>query len=254
MLDENKQIYEEVARTYLPNWKNMNKNDLIREASDMPNGPEKDAYVSAIILKYWNKINKFYSKCKLVASPEDVHMWLTIAIMYAMDNKPWEDPSSSIFEDKNGPDKVVNRVMECRRITFYQQLNRYNRKINSNILSLDSLTEDFKDSVLPVYNESYMIEVSEMVSRKFNEEEYVMAFVIDAILCENLKNREEDFKKFVTHFRKMDNEFCEGFASRYCLDEEAVKHAVWCVTRMNNVELRKKVEYNLIRLQKLLER
>ena len=54
MLDENKLIYEEFANTYLPNWKEANKNDLIRKASVLPDGIEKDAHVAAIMLKYWN--------------------------------------------------------------------------------------------------------------------------------------------------------------------------------------------------------
>ena len=253
MLDENRLIYEEVARTYLPDWNKIDKNDLVRVASKLPNGSEKDSYVAAIMLKYWNKLNKFYSKCKLVATQEDVHMWLTIAIMYAMENRPWENPESSIYLDKNGPDKVINRVMECRRITFYQQLNRYNRKINSNMLSLDSLTDDFKDTVLPMYTESYMIEVSEIVANKFLENNYMMAFVIDAIMYENLRNREEDLKKFVTHFRRMDKAFCYNFAHRYNVPEDAVRDSIGYIGLLNNVELRKKIEYNLIKLKDILK-
>jgi hypothetical protein len=253
MLDENKLIYEEVAGAYLPNWKDIDKNELVRVASDLPNGPKKDSYVSAIMLKYWGKIGKFYSKCKLVATQEDVHMWLTMAVLYALDNKPWENTESSIYGDKNGPDKVINRVMECRRITFYQQLNRYNRKINSSILSLDSLTDDFKDAALPTYTESYVIEVSEIVIKKFKELNYMMAFVIDAIMWENLQNREEDLKKFVTHFRRMDSAFCANFSNRYDIDEEEVHNAVKYVNLLNSVELRKKIEYNLIKLKDILK-
>ena len=147
MLDEYKKLYEEIATAGLPEWKTINKNELIKTASYLENGYLKDSYVAAIMLNYWNKIGKFYSKCKLVTSPEDIHTWLTISVLYALDRKPWESENSSIYNDPNGPDKVINRCMECRRITFYQQLNRYNRKINSAILSLDSLVEDYKDQI-----------------------------------------------------------------------------------------------------------
>jgi hypothetical protein len=253
MLEEYRLIYEEVASTSIPDWRSRDKNDLIIKACDLPNGPEKDSYISAILLKYWNKINKFYAKCKLVATPEDVHTWLTMAVLYAMDNKPWENPESSIYMDKNGPDKVINRVMECRRITFYQQLNRYNRKINSAILSLDSLTEDFKDTVFPIYEDSKIIEIFDVVCAKFKEEEYMMAFILDAIICEGLRNREEDYRKFVTHIRRMNKSFCQNFSSRYGIPNEDVIYAVEKVHLLSNVDLRKRVEYNLIRLKSVLK-
>lgn len=253
MLDEYRLIYEEVANAAIPDWRIRDKNELVLAACSLPNGPEKDSYVSAILLKYWNKINKFYSKSKLVATPEDVHSWLTMAVMYAMDNMPWENPDSSIYNDRNGPDKVINRVMECRRITFYQQLNRYNRKINSAILSLDSLTDDYKDSVFPTYEDSKLVEIFDVVYTKFKEEEYMMAFILDAIICEGLHNREEDYKKFVTHIRRIDRKFCREFSSRYGIPDEDVIYAAEKVNLLSNTDLRKRVEYNLIRIKDTLK-
>lgn len=253
MLDEYRQIYEESANISIPDWKTMDKNDLIKTASELQNGPEKDSYVSAIMLKYWNKIGRFYSRCKLVATPEDVHMWLTMAVMYALDNRPWENSKSSIYGDKNGPDKVVNRVMECRRITFYQQLNRYNRKINSAALSLDSLTEDFKDVVMPIYEDSTLIEIFDIVCSKFNQGEHMMAFILDAIICSDLKNREEDYRKFVTYLRKFDFAACVDFSGRYGIPVEVVEAAAKKMNLINNVDLRKRVEYHLIRIKNLFK-
>ena len=143
--------------------------------------------------------------------------------------------------------------MECRRITFYQQLNRYNRKINSAILSLDSLTEDFKDVVMPTYEDSTLIELFDLVSSKFNQGEQMMAFILDAIICSGLKNREEDYRKFVTYLRKMNESFCIDFSSRYDISVENVKLAATAINSMNNVDLRKRVEYNLIRLKNFVK-
>lgn len=252
MLDENRLIYEEVASALLPNWRDMDKNELIRTASNLPNGPNRDSYTAAIMLKYWSKISKFYNKCKLVATQEDVHMWLTMAVIYALDNKPWDNPKSSIYNDKTGPDKVVNRVMECRRITFYQQLNRFNRKINSAVLSLDSLTDEYKDLVLPTTEDSYIVELFDIVTNKFNEGEYLMAFVLDALLCENLQNRKEDHRKFLYHIRNLDDNFCAVFEDRYGVSQDAVKQAVKSVNQLNSTDLKKRIEYNLIRIKELL--
>ena len=81
----------------------------------------KDAYIAAIMLRYWNKLDSYYYKCKLVITPEEVHTWLTIAVMYAINKKPWENPKMGIYNDETGPDKVINRIIESKRLTFYQQ-------------------------------------------------------------------------------------------------------------------------------------
>ena len=253
MLDENRLIYEEVADAYIPDWKTIDKNHLIRMASELPNGPTRDSYVAAIILRYWNKIGRFYSKCKLVATQEDVHAWLTMAVLYAIDNKPWNNPESSIYNDKNGPDKVVNRVMECRRITFYQQLNRFNRKINSAILSLDSLTDDYKDSVCPTYNEDYIFEAYDLVIRKFKQGEYMMSFLLDAMLTMNLSGDEDNYKKFMSHINSIDDEFCQEYADRYGLPLDDIKCAVTIFSGMRPVDMRKNIQYNLIKLRNILK-
>ncbi len=252
MLNEIKQIYESNASISIPKWKSMDKNELIIRASTMKNGPERDSYVSAIMLKYWNKIGRFYSRCKLVATPEDVHSWLTMAVLYALDNQPWNNPNSSIYGDTNGPDKVINRVMECRRITFYQQLNRYNRKINSAILSLDSLTEDYKDMVMPGMNDSTAVEFLDMVYNRFYKKDYVMAFVIDAVMNLGYRNSEEDFKKFVSHIKNMDDKYKLYFCEEYNIKQEDMAKAMVWVKDVSYSEMNRRVQYSLIKLKDML--
>ena len=80
MLEETRKIYLETADNNLPGWRKIDKNDLIKTAADLDNGPLKDGYMSAIMLTYWNKIIKYYNKCSMVTSPEDIHTWLVIAL------------------------------------------------------------------------------------------------------------------------------------------------------------------------------
>lgn len=253
MLDEIKAVYQETADNLLPNWKEMNKNDLIKIAANLDNGPEKDGYISAIMLNYWNKITKYHYKCSMVTSPEDIHSWLVIALTYALDNKPWENPKSSIYGDKNGPDKVVNTAMESRRLTFYQQLNRYNRKINSNLLSLDTLTESYNDMFAPMYYDNHDYEINEYVIDYFNKKDYFMAFLIDAIMYEDVMTPDLNIKKLSYHFRNFDESFYHRFSVKYLISVDDVKKAAKQLESLSSYRFKNKVKYSLILLGKKLK-
>ena len=251
MLEETRQIYIKNADSIVPNWRKLNKNDLVRIACNETNPLYRDGYISAIILNYWNKLTKYCYRCKLVASPEDVHTWLSTSVMYAINNQPWNDPNSSVYQDANGPDKVINRCMESRRITFYQQLNRYNRKINSAISSLDSISEDFKDAYLPGYEDQHDFVYNEMIIKFFNEKRYFMAFMLDIILYEDVISPEGlNKKKLIYYMRRLDDAFCEAFSNRYDVALDVVKDSVNTIKNMPIRDVRNRVEYNLIKFRR----
>jgi hypothetical protein len=252
MLEEIKRIYEDSASLYVNDWKSMNKNDLIRSAIENVHTSHFDSYISAIMLRYWGKMTAYYHKCKLVATPEDVHMWMTQAVMYAVDNHPWDDPKSSIYKDKNGPDKVINRVFESRRLTFYQQLNRYNRKINSVILSLESLTEDMLDTYTPMCEDEHTFIMDDLIIRAFKEKDYFFAFLVDAIVTEGYRVGGKN-KKLVTHLRNLEKH-CDIFAGRYDLNINAVQRATTYITRLNRSTIGYKIITTLNDIKRKLER
>lgn len=248
MLEENKEIYENIANVVIPNWQHMDKNDLVRTACEVKDY-EKDGYVAAIMLKYWSKLNNYYYKCKLVTTPEDIHSWLVTAVMYAINRQPWKDPKMSVYEDKNGPDKVINRIIESKRLTFYQQLNRYKRKLNSAIISLDTLTDEFKDIFMPTYTDDYLFEISELVLKYFNKQEYMTAFIIDGIIYEDVLRNDSYVKNISLHLRKLDNKFCNDFAKRYSIPVEKVIEGSKYVVNLSTNNMKRKIEYNMIRLK-----
>jgi hypothetical protein len=240
MLEATRESYLGCANLLVPEWKNMSKNQLAFDALEHKNDRYYDGYVSALMLKYWGKMTAYYHRCKLVATPEDAHGWLVMAVMYALDNHPWTNPESSIHNDKNGPDKVINRVMESRRVTFYQQLNRYNRKINSALLSLESLSDDWADANTPMVDDEYNIDLEEIVMECFYLKDYFYAFLLDAIIYENYIIHKH-YKKIVTHLQSIDDEYCEIFAGRYNLNLDRVKRASSYVTRMHRTEVNERM-------------
>lgn len=250
MLDEIKTLYENRADSLDIDWRNENKNTLIKLACEHR---DNDAYVAAVMVRYWSKIPKYYYKCKLVTTPEDIHEWLTIAVLYALDKQPWNNPKQDIYNDPNGPDKVLNRAMESRRLTFYQQLNRYNRKINSDMLSLNILTADYKDVFAPTYEDIYDIEVNDIVLKFFNKKEYMTAFILDTIFHEKLVIEDNNIKKLCYHLHHIDDIACKIFSSRYNLPLEIVENASKYIINLNQATLKRRVQYSLIRLKNTLK-
>lgn len=252
MLEDIKNSYIECADLLVPDWKSMSKNALAFEAVDKRDTQYFDGYVSALMIKYWGKMIAYYHKSKLVTTPEDVHTWLVNAIMYALDKHPWTNPKSSIYQDKNGPDKVVNRVIESRRKTFYQQLNRYNRKINSTMLSLDALSEDMLDTYTPMCEDEHNFIVDDLIIKAFNVKDYFVAFLVDAIIFEGYKVGGRH-KKLVTHLKHLDSH-CDVFASRYELDIEIVKKSITYINKLSRSELIRKINYTLSNLKRAIKR
>lgn len=243
MLEDTRESYFECANLLVPEWRELSKNQLAFDAIESKNDRHYDGYVAALMLKYWNKMIAYYHRCKLVATPEDAHGWLVTAVMYALDNHPWTNPSSSIYKDKNGPDKVINRVMESRRVTFYQQLNRYNRKINSSLISLESLSEDMADAYMPMSEDEHTFIIDDLVIKAFEVKDYFTAFFVDAIVSERYRVGGRH-KKMVTHLKNLECH-CETFASRYDLSLELVKKASTYITRLDRATIKKKIDTTL---------
>lgn len=240
MLESTKESYTQCADLYVPNWKEMSKNQLVLEAIEHIKDNSYNGYISAIMLKYWNKMIAYYHKCKLVITPDDAHTWMVNAIMYAIDKHPWTNPKSSIYEDENGPDKVINRVLESRRATFYQQLNRYNRKINSALLSIESLSEEWADANTPYVEDESNLDLEGMVMECFKLKDYFYAFLLDAIIYEKYTLHKHS-KRLVTHLQSLDDEYCDIFACRYGLEFDRVKRASSYITRMNRIDVNQRV-------------
>jgi len=254
MLEEYKKIYEASADLYVPNWRNINKNILVKQAIECANTPSEDGYIGAIMLKYWEKMLKYYRWCKLVITPEDAHCWLTQAVMYAIEQHPWTREKSSIYDDPNGPDKVINRVLESKRVTFYQQLNRYNRKINSSTVSLNLLVDlygDGLDGPITTSDET-LVMIDELILNFFKSKEYFLAFLVDSIVYEGYE-LDNHSKKLVTHLRVMSDEYCDTFSIRHCLPLSRVVKASTYITRMTRFRIKNKLKSSVFELQKFLK-
>ena len=178
MLEEIKSQFSAQAQ-FIPGWGSKSKTELCNlYIQNEDDESEKNHYFSAIILKYWDKIFSLHAKTYLTASYEDVYNWLVDSIIYALKNRKWLNPKSRIYNDPDGPDKVINRRIKCLRINHLISSNRYKRQAHINLLSLDSLADPDN---LVYYTNEYNDTVLSAISKYWNNGEYIKSVLLDLL-------------------------------------------------------------------------
>ena len=259
MLDEYKQACKEAANA-INGWETLSKNDLCREL--VRNRSDKqlfNGYFSALMYRYWNLIPKFYLQSSNVASPEDCYDWLVTAITYAIEHTRWDDPDSTVYNDPNGPDKVINRCMKSVRLTYYQYINRKKRKDNFCQLSLDELKENLNNA-FDVEDEDTsdidndLIDLKGYIVSIFRKKDYFLAYLIDCIINEQVFEPtieggvEFSSKRLAKYLRQIDEDYCHRFSATYDLNlDEVLKTLKYCNFKSSNI--RSKIENSLLILK-----
>ena len=161
--------------------------------------------------------------------------WLVDSITYALKHRRWEDEDSSIYNDPNGPDKVINRMMRSTRVNLYVYTNRKKRIDSFGMKSLESIAEKTNDNTLELadydQNVDTGVDIRSYVKELFLKKEYFMAFLIDVIInydvmsCddENDTNIFLNTKKAFRLIRSIDEGYCDRFAEEYDIDKETVR-------------------------------
>lgn len=253
-----------ISANHLAGWENISKNDLCRLYIKEENNPEiTNACFSALLVKYWPLIPKYHSQSSNVASPEDCYEWLVASITYALKHRKWEDPNSSIYNDPNGPDKVINRYMKCARLTFYQFINRQKRKEDFGTISLESLMEALNDNNPELEDDtpvdySLSLDLKQYIKQIFNRKDYFLAFMLDCMLHEPIFEHKDpenpisksfNVKKLAKYLRQLDETYCKIFAERYDIDLiDVLKSSKYC-NNLNSTKIYNKIEYNLHKLK-----
>lgn len=145
MLEEYLKLYKTQA-SKIDGWEKINKNTLCNMYIDNEgNEVMRESIFSAIVARYWGAMSRLFSKCSFGVSEEDCYQWLIESVCYALEHRAWLDPSSKLYGDKNGPDKVINRCLKSRRLTHYQLLNKDKRVANLNTISVEAAEDDLGD-------------------------------------------------------------------------------------------------------------
>lgn len=237
MLEETKQMYEDQASS-IPNWRELSKTELCNlYVENEGNSHLRDSYFSAIILKYWNKIYSLHSNTYLTASYDDAYNWVVDAILYALSHRRWLDEDSNVYGDPDGPDKIINRKLKCIRINHLISSNRFKRKMQINLLSLDSF-DDF-DNFVGV-EDKYLAEdvVRNIIIEYWESCEYLKAIIVDliasgdcSIKCEEDGKEDFSFEELINCVRTLSDDYIDYFSDTYHLNRYIVNDVVGAITR-----------------------
>ncbi len=258
MLKEYKEVYLN-AVSVLPGYKNLSQIELADKYAE--GGPLKDAYLAAIVLRYWNIIEKLVYKDYGLYDPKEAYDWFMDALLYIMKDQPWKDPTSSVYGDPKGLEKTLNVCVKCSRANWFQASNRLKRKINHNVASLDCLAEDFNDAYMPkelttsnTTDSSYRY----MIIDCFNKQQYLLALMLDVIVNDLNLERCVDTKSLVANIRKsivsLPDDYSNTFAKEYQFDVKQVEKSFEYIYNMSDTKLKQAIEGYVYKLRVLLKK
>ena len=144
MLNETKKDLIEQARKLVKPYEQYTIDELANaycDATDTANTTLKDIYISALILRFWYKIDKMYRENTVAPclEYEDFFWWLYEAIEYACKYRGWRDETKKL-----NAQQCINKCIETIRLQKYYDLRLDKHKVVNHCTSMDA----------PIFNES----------------------------------------------------------------------------------------------------
>lgn len=240
------------AASNIPGWETMNKNDLCNLYVQYEGTPKGDQYLGAIMCRYWNHIYKFYSQSYQSFTLEDCYDWLVNGIEYALRKRKWLEEGNSMYNDPNGPDKIINRCLASARLEAFQSSNTDKRRGNFAQVNLDKLSEDLENPIELAdpncYIDNYIAnsKVISLVQTFINQGRLDIAIIIDGIcfadsfkevIARKVTTFEFNERKLVSHLISLDDRFKQRFLSVYYVDEEELDNMIVFFTKKERFQV-----------------
>lgn len=255
MLNDYKQLYKQSA-ALVPEWKQMSQLDLAIKCAEK--GPLYENYLSALILKFWHIIDRNLYRDKGLYEESTAHDWYINSILFLINDKPWEDPKSTVYKDPKAVEKILNTCVNCDRANWFQASNRHKRRINHGLSSLEMLTEAYGDSFLPegVTDETDFDSYKDLVLHYFKEQKYLLSLIIDVLVNDVSTEIIHDDKGLVNGIKKsiksLPPDYTRLFAKNYNLDEDIVKKSFSYIYKMSDTKLKTSIENYIYKLRTVL--
>lgn len=205
MLEDIKQSYiSDAAR--IKGWEKMSVNTLCNLYIDNEDDSDlKSAYFSAILLKKWPYIGKHYANSKASGfSIEECYDMVIHGIQYALEKRKWRDPDNKLYNDKCGPDKVLNRCIASSRDIQYYLSNTGKRKGNFGKVSLDYISEEVKDCTEILADDgeeekccNSKLSTKLLIETLINKNKYLEALIVESILNDDCFIERTHTEKFI---------------------------------------------------------
>ena len=235
--------------------------DAYCSAVDTGNEALKDIYISALILRFWHKIDKMY-KANTVAPSlerEDFFWWLYEAIEYACKYRGWQDESKNL-----NAQQCINKCIETIRLQKYYNLRLDKRKVVNHTVSMNApVGGDDADGSKTIadmleteetWDDHSADEVISLVQNYINRNKIIEAIIIDNIAFNDVqryykKTIKTESSKYVEYssefwpFRlvqivsKLSDSYKWEFLSKYKISEDKLDAVLDVVDRANNQKL-----------------
>lgn len=258
MLKNSKEIYLNAAET-IPNHKQISQIDLAEKY--LEGGPKAEAYLAALVVRYWNIIEKQVYKDYGLYDEKEAYDWFINSLLYIIRDKPWQDEKSSVYNDPKAIEKMLNTCVKCDRANWFQASNRYKRKINHDTSSLEALSEEYKDAYMPsslTKDDTDSNSYKYLVIEYFNKQQYLMALVIDVIVHDVPLSKCVDTRSLVLNIKKsiksLPEDYYKTFAENYDYPVEQVEKSFSYIYNMTDNKLKQSIENYVFRLRSVLKK
>lgn len=278
MLNETKKDLTEQARKLIKPYEQYSIDELADaycDAVDSNNSTLKDIYISALILRFWHKIDKMYRANTTAPSleHEDFFWWLYEAIEYACKYRGWRDDTKDV-----NAQQCINKCIETIQLQKYYNLRLDKRKAVNYCVSMEDpvYSDGTSDSAQTLADTIESDEVIDdfssddaitLVQSYINRNKVVEAIIIDAIAFNDVqrhfkktiktKNAAGEDYKYVEHssefwpyklvqiVSKLPASYKKSFMSKYDISEDKLTTVLDSLSKVNNQKIYKYLRHTI---------
>lgn len=276
MLNDTKRDLTLMARKLVKPYESYSIDELADaycDAVDSGNETLKDIYISALVLRFWHKIDKMY-KANTVApclEHEDFFWWLYEAIEYACKYRGWRDA-----DKKLNAQQCINKCIDTIKLQKYYNLRLDKNKTVNFTVSMDApVGGDSDDKAMTVgdmleaeesWDDHSKDDVMLLVQSYINRDKIVEAILIDNIAFNDvqryykktIKTDSSKYTEYSSEFwpyrliqivSKLSPSYRDEFLAKYKISEEKLDAVLTYVDKSNNQRLYKLLDRCLAELR-----
>jgi hypothetical protein len=269
MLNETKRDLTSYAHKLAKPYESYSIDELANaycDAFDSNNEMLKSVYISALILRFWSKIDKMYRANTVAPSLErtDFFWWLYEAIEYACKYRGWKDPTKNL-----NAQQCINKCIETIKLQKYYDLRLDKHKAVNHCCSLetpicgdgDDNTKTLSDTLESedYLEDSSAIDMMSLVQSYIDRNKIIEAILIDNIVSNDVQkhfkkqvkttNADGEVYRYTEHssefwpyrliqiVNKLPATYKDSFLERYDIKEEKLTAVLNVIGKANNQKL-----------------
>ena len=252
--------------------------DAYCDATDTNNENLKNIYISALILRFWSKIDKMYKSNTVAPSLEyeDFFEWLYEAIEYACKYRGWKDPTKNL-----NAQQCINKCIETIKLQKYYNLRLDKNKTVNYCTSMDAPIcggdDDESKSLGDTLEAEERVDdhstdaVVSLIQKYINNNKIIEAILLDNIAFNDVQkhtkkvvkatNTEGEVCKYTEHssefwpyklvqiVSQLPSTYKRSFMTRYRISEEKLSTVLDALDKVNNQKLYKYLKLTLEELR-----